>query len=141
MKNPYDDIIKLFPPKSNKHPQMPRYKRAAQFAPFAALSGHDSAVNEVARRTDKKIQLDQYIKEDLNRRLSIIEEHIGDREELSFLHFQEDKLKEGGRYIRSTGPVKKIDKYEGLVVMEDGEKINIEDIIEIKGELFRSMEI
>ena len=120
---------------------MPRYKRAAQFAPFAALSGHDSAVNEVARRTDKKIQLDQYIKEDLNRRLSIIEEHIGDGEELSFLHFQEDKLKEGGRYIRSTGPVKKIDKYEGLVVMEDGEKINIEDIIEIKGELFRSMEI
>lgn len=118
---------------------MPRLGRAAQFAPFAALTGHGDAVREVARVTDKKVELDDYVKADISERLCMIQAYIDTRPEVSIIYFQEDHLKEGGRYVIANGYVKKIDEYEELVVMEEGKKILIRDIIEIDCGLFASL--
>ena len=131
MRSSYEDIINLPHHRSNKHPHMPRLNRAAQFAPFAALTGYDAAVREAARVTHRRIELDEYIKAAINERLSIIQQDIKDQPYISLVYFQADHLKEGGCYLTASGSVKKIDVYEGLVVMEDGRKIVIEDIIEI----------
>ncbi len=139
MKNPYEDIIKLAYKKSNKYPHMPRSKRAGQFSPFAALTGYESVIKEASRITERRVELDKYIKEDLNKRLSILEENINDKVEISVSYFQEDPIKVGGSYIRVTGYIKKIDKYEGLLVMVDGEKIFFKDILEIDCELFKAL--
>ncbi|HHX59437.1 MAG TPA: YolD-like family protein [Epulopiscium sp.] len=139
MNNPYEDIINLPHHKSSKHPHMPRHSRAAQFSPFAALTGHGDAVREVARVTDKKVELDDDIKIDLNKRLHIIQEYIDKKPEVSIIYFQEDHLKEGGSYVIASGYVKKIDEYEGLVVMGDGRKVLISDMIEIDCALFASL--
>lgn len=140
MKHSYEDIINLPYKKSSKRPNMPRANRAAQFAPFAALTGYDAAVREQARLTDKKVELDEYIKIDLNSKLCLIQSSINDKPEISLVYFQEDSLKDGGSYIRTTGHVKKIDEYEELIVMEDSREIYINDIVEINCELFSSGE-
>lgn len=139
MKNPYEDIIHLPHHKSSKHPHMSRYNRAAQFSPFAALTGHGDAVSEAARVTDKRVELDDYIKADLNERLGMIQEYIDKKSEVSIVYFQEDPLKDGGSYVKASGYVKKVDEYEGLVVMEDGRKILMSDMIEINCELFAGL--
>lgn len=139
MMNSYKDIINLPHHRSSKHPPMPRQARAAQFSPFAALTGHDAAVKEAARTTDKRVELDDYIKVDLNERLCIIQEYIKDKPEVSIVYFEEDNLKDGGTYQTFTGIVKKIDKYEDLVVMENGTEILINDIVKINCELFNSL--
>lgn len=136
MKNPYEDIINLPKHRSSKHPQMPIYNRAAQFSPFAALVGHDAAIIEAARLTEKRPDLDEYIRADIDRRLAIIEEHIDEKAEVAIVYFKEDDLKDGGNYMKTSGPVKKIDKYERLVFMEDKIEIPIKDIIEIDCKLF-----
>ena len=139
MKNPYEDIIHLPHHKSSKHPPMPRCDRAAQFSPFAALTGHDDAVREAARVTDKRVQLDDYIKADLNKRLCMIQAYIDKKPEVSMTYFQEDHINDGGSYVRASGCVKKIDEYRGLIVMEDGRRILMSDIIEIDSELFAGL--
>ena len=139
MRGSYEDIINLPHHRSSKHAHMPRHKRAAQFSPFAALTGYDSALREAGRITNRRVELDEYIKADLNERLCLIQEHIKDQPNISVVYFQADHLKEGGSYRTATGPVRKIDKYEEVVVMEDGNKIVINDIIEIKGQLLSSL--
>lgn len=118
---------------------MPRHNRAAQYSPFAALTGYGDAVSEAARVTDKRVELADYIKADLNERLRMIQEYIDKKPEVTVRYFQEDHLKEGGSYVIASGYVKKIDEYEGLVVMGDGRKILMSDIIEIDCELFASL--
>jgi hypothetical protein len=139
MKNSYEDIINLPHHRSTTHPNMARANRAAQFSPFAALTGHDAAIREQARLTDKRVELDEYIKADLNERLCFIRKYIKDKPEVSLVFFQEDNLKDGGRYITATGVVKKIDVYEKIVVMEDGRVISINNIVEIDCELFSTL--
>ncbi|HHX59651.1 MAG TPA: hypothetical protein GX707_02760 [Epulopiscium sp.] len=136
MNNPYEDIINLPHHQSSKHPHMPRLGRAAQFSPFAALTGHGEAVREVARVTDKRVELEDDIKADLNKRLHIIQEYIDKKPEVSIIYFQEDHLKEGGSYVVASGCVKKIGEHGGLVVMGDGREILMRDIIEIDCGLF-----
>jgi len=118
---------------------MPRLSRAAQFSPFAALTGHEDAVRETARVTDQRVQLDEDIKANLNKKLGMIQTHIDEKPEVSIRYFQEDHLKEGGSYVRTSGYVKKIDEYKGLVVMEDGREILMKDMIEIDSELFAGL--
>lgn len=139
MKNPYEDIINLPNHRSSKHPQMPKQNRAAQFSPFAAFTGHEAAVREAGRITDKRVELDEYIKADLNERLSFLQKYLKDKPEVSIEYFEEDDLKDGGRYIRATGKLKKIDEYKKLVVMENGREIYIKDIFKIDCELFTSL--
>lgn len=136
MMNPYDDIINLPRHTSSSRPCMSAHDRAAQFSPFAALTGYDSAITETARLTDTRVELDEYSKTDLNEKLCIIHDQIDQQLEVSITHFQSDKMKSGGAYITATGCVKKIDEYERTVVMQDATRIPIDDIFEIDGELF-----
>ncbi len=139
MNNPYEDIINLPHYKSSKHPHMPRPDRAGQFSPFAALAGHSDAARETARVTDKRVELDEYIKADINERLCMIQAYIDKKPEVSILYFQKDHLKDGGCYVIASGYVKKVDQYEALVVMGDGRRIFIGDITQIDGGLFDSL--
>lgn len=127
--NKYDDIIHLPHHVSTKHPQMPRAKRAAQFSPFAALIGYGSAVQETARLTDRKIELDEYEKAALDHQLQFIQNHK--EQEVQITYFVPDLKKEGGEYRTAAGTVKKMDVYGRMVCMADGTEISIEDILQI----------
>ena len=130
----YEDIINLPHPVSKKHPRMSLYDRAAQFSPFAALTGHNAAIIETARLTEKKIRQSEDAISILNEKLHIITENPG--AEVTITYFLPDDRKEGGAYVIHTGAVKKIDRYENAVVMTDGTVIPVEDISEIEGEIF-----
>ena len=136
MRNSYEDIINLPNHRSKTHPPMSNHDRAAQFAPFAALTGHESAVIEAGRKTEARVELDEYIKEDLNKRLCFIQDRIGDKVEVSMIYFEEDRVKSGGSYLTATGHVKKINEDYGLITMDDNREILIKDIIEINSDLF-----
>ncbi len=131
----YDDIINLPRHVSPSRPPMSREKRAAQFAPFAALTGHEEAVKETARLTDKRIYLDETVKTKLNEKLRIVNEKLGHKTEITITYFQPDDNKAGGEYTSISGIVKRIDDYERVLIMEDGSKIEIDEIINIKGDL------
>ena len=132
MTGKYDDIIHLPRHVSKTRPQMTAIDRAAQFSPFAALAGHDAAVKETARLTHERIEIDEYMKEALNYKLQIIEEGLEEYYEIEITYFQPDSKKDGGAYLTTIGTVKKIDKYEGIVLMVDGTEILIDQIIRIE---------
>ena len=139
MRNTYDDIIHLPHHVSTKHPHMALIDRAAQFSPFAALTGHDAAIKETARFTDEKVELDEYMKDILSDKLQIIAERLMDHPEIVITYFQPDEKKNGGAYVTATGTVKKIDEYDRIVVMTDKIEIPIDDIIGIEGQVFETM--
>lgn len=128
----YDDIINLPHHVSEVHPRMSMLNRAAQFAPFAALSGYGDAIKETARLTDTKVELDENSKEMLDEKLQLIQEQSYAHPQISVTYFQPDKRKNGGEYVTVAGKFKKIDLYERSVVMMDGMRIKIEDITEIE---------
>lgn len=134
----YEDIINMPHHVSSKRQPMSMIDRAAQFSPFAALTGYDAAVKETARLTDKRIELDEYEKAALDAKLRIALENRG--EEIIITYFKPDTKKDGGAYISITGKIKKIDEYKREVILVDGLKISIEDIMEIKGALFNSVD-
>ena len=138
MTGSYDDIINLPHHVSASRPRMSALDRAAQFSPFAALTGYDDAVKETARLTDERVELDESSKAALNERLLMIQGQLDDQPQVSIIYFQPDDKKAGGTYITATGSVKKIDEYERTAVMKDGTKISIDDIIKIDGDLFNS---
>ena len=127
----YDDIIGMPHHVSSTHPHMSDMDRAAQFSPFAALTGYDDAVKETARLTEQRIELDEYEKEKIDSQLQYIKSTLQESQEIVITHFEKDALKDGGSYVMSDGHVKKIDEYENLIIMDDGEKINIYDIVKI----------
>lgn len=127
----YSDIIDHPHHVSRKRPQMSMHDRAAQFSPFAALTGFDAAVAEEARVTDRRIELEEDERQRLNERIQILAEHIEEQPEVSITYFVPDERKEGGAYVMETGVLKKIDEYEHMLVMTDGTKIPIREIIEI----------
>lgn len=133
---PYDDIIHLPHPVSTKHPQMPIADRAAQFSPFAALTGHDAAIKETARLTDQRVELDEEEKSRLDVKLRVIHEMLTEQPELLVTYFQADRRKSGGSYLTIRGRVKKINAYDQNLVMSDGLRIPIGDIYEIESEIF-----
>ncbi len=128
----YDDIINMPHHVSSTHPPMSDMDRAAQFSPFAALTGYDDAVKETARLTEQRIELDEYEKEEINARLQYINRVLPDSPEIVIKHFEKDMLKDGGSYVMSDGYVKKIDGYENAIVMMDGKIIYIDNIVEIQ---------
>lgn len=131
----YEDILNYKYPNSEIERDFPdKIIRAAQFAPFAALTGHDEAIEETARLTDSKIELDEYAKEELNRKLNFIREHINDGIFVKITYFVSDKKKTGGSYITKCGVVKKLREYEKIMMLDDGEMIPIDDITEIEGD-------
>lgn len=128
----YDDIINLPHHISRKHPQMSLEARSAQFASFAALKGFEDEVEETARTTIEKIELNDEAKNILDRKLQYVRERIKDGMETTFTYFVKDNKKSGGTYIKETGLVKKIDEYNNLILLENGIYIPIQDIYDIK---------
>ena len=131
MQNNYDDIIDLPHHVSATRPQMSMMDRAAQFSPFAALTGYDAAIRETSRLTDQKIDLDDYEKEEINDKIQLITEHLGENFGVVITYFQPDSKKAGGAYVDAVGIVKKIDEYERVIIFQDGKKIPIDDILDI----------
>ncbi|MGN0335532.1 MAG: hypothetical protein ACI4DV_07725 [Lachnospiraceae bacterium] len=129
----YDDIINLPHHVSSTRPQMSIIDRAAQFSPFAALTGYDAAVKETERLTDERMELDESRKRILNEKLQMIAESLAEHPEITVTYFRPDEKKSGGAYVSYTGHIKKIDEYERTIVMTEGRKIPIEQIYEISG--------
>lgn len=129
--NPYEDIINLPHPTSTKHPRMSMINRAAQFSPFAAISGYDAAIQETARLTDQRILLDDHTKAALDEKLRLLVEAINEQPEAAITYFLSDKKKTGGEYITIAGRVKRIDNIEREIVMTDRQIIPIDDILNI----------
>ncbi len=128
----YDDIIHLSRPQSLSHPPMPILDRAAQFMPFAALSGHAEGTAEVARTTEQRIELSEDAIAHLNNQLSVLENIKGEQPEISITYFIPDALKSGGQYTTIVGKLKKFDHYTQSIIMSHGEEIPICDIAGIE---------
>lgn len=137
MSSQYDDIIDMPHHVSEKHVQMSMMNRAAQFAPFAALTGYESAIKETARVTDEFIELDDNSKDILDVKLQILQENIANHPQVTIIYFQPDNKKEGGSYITCNNIIKKIDVYNKAIIMLDETVIQIAMIIEIKGDIFK----
>lgn len=118
------------------HPHMSITDRAAQFSPFAALTGHDSAIKEAARLTEQRIELDENKKAIINEKLQIISKNLPNQVTVSITYFLADKSKDGGSYITVSGNIKKIDSFTRCIVMDNELKIPINDIFDLNGALF-----
>lgn len=131
MTGKYDDIINLPHHVSSTRPHMPMSDRAAQFSPFAALSGYDAAVKETARLTTERIELAEDARTALEEKLGLLSDTISDAPTVTITYFQPDRKKAGGEYITATGIVKRIDDYQHTIIMKDGHQIAIADVIDV----------
>ena len=136
----YEDIINLPHHVSTKRPQMSMLDRAAQFSPFAALTGYDAAIKETGRLTDEKIEMDEASLNMLNMKFQLLVEALGDEHEVSFTYFKPDERKAGGAYVTATGIVKKVDDYERLITMKDGTEIPMDDVYSLESENFKAVD-
>ena len=125
----YDDIINLPHHRSKTHPHMALIDRAAQFAPFAALTGYGDAIDETARLTDGRPDLDEQQLAELNERLLQIMAKPDTF--VCITYFVPDERKAGGRYEQAEGTIKKIDETAKAIVMDGGERIPLADIVEL----------
>ena len=140
MTDNYEDIINLPHHVSSRHTPMSLLNRAAQFAPFAALTGYDEAVRETARYTDDEAELDEARLKILNERLRLLQSMQTEQPVVTVTFFQPDERKSGGAYVAATGSVKKIDDYERTVTLTDRSIIPIDRIVEITGDVFSFLE-
>jgi len=131
MTGPYEDIIHTPHHQSAVRPHMSSHDRAAQFSPFAALSGYESAITEAKRITNHQVELDATGRDELNEKLFDIQTHLEEHREVSITYFLPDKKKSGGAYVTVTGCVKKIDAFERTVLMQDTTNIPMDDILAI----------
>ena len=127
MTAPYDDIINLPRPTSKRHPRMPIRDRAAIFSPFAALSGHGAAIAETARLTERRIELDEDTRAELDRRQAVLLEH-------TITWFQPDERKDGGAYLTATGRLKKF-----RLLLADGTEIPMKDVVALESGIFQTL--
>lgn len=128
----YEDIIELPRPVSRKHPAMPLIDRAAQFAPFAALTGHKEAIQETERLTQPRILLDENQKELLDGILMSLQQRIKERPLIKITYYIPDANKAGGSYVTITKALKKIDEFERTLHFVDKTKVSIHDISAIE---------
>lgn len=136
----YDDIINMPHHVSETCAHMPLIDRAAQFSPFAALTGYDAAVVETARLTDQKLELDEMQKEHISEQLFFLQERVPEQPEATVVYFVPDEKKAGGAYVTASGEIKKIDDYTQLLSFTDGTKIPFDSIYLIQSEALRIME-
>ncbi len=136
----YKDIINLPHQQSKKRQRMSMIDRAAQFSPFAALTGHDAAIIETARLTDRQIELDEGTKSIINEKIQMISDHLSENPTVTITHFEPDIKKDGGAYLNTTGTVKRIDEFKREILLTDGTVILIESVYDIESELFKGLE-
>lgn len=130
MNEKYSKIINLPHRSSKTHDPMARSDRAAQFAPYSALSGYEDAVEETARPTDGRIELDEYEKERINASLTALLSAPPDTR-VSIIYFRLDKRKTGGAYVTATGEIGKFDEVKREITLIGGCPINMDDVIDI----------
>lgn len=135
----YEDIIHLPHHVSATRPQMSMSDRAAQFSPFAALTGYDEAIKETGRLTDDRIELDENTRTALDIKQAYLAENINIHPEISITYFLPDTKKDGGEYVTATGSLKRIDEYERMLIFVDGRKIPMDEIANIDGNLFKDL--
>ena len=138
--NKYDDIINLEYHKSKKHQSMSLYARSAQFAPFSTLTGYEETVSETAREVGKRIDIDEELRNILDRKIQILSKQISKKPEVTFTYFIPDLIKDGGKYINVTGFIKKIDMFNQNIILEDKTEIPINEIIDISGKIFKILD-
>ena len=139
MSGPYDDIIELPHPTSTKHPRMSISDRAAIFSPFAALTGHAAAIQETARLTDQKMELDEDTKAELDRRQAILLERIVEQPEVTITWFCPDEKKSGGAYVVTVGRLKRVDDTAGTLRLADGMTMALDEIVDLQSDLFQGL--
>ena len=136
----YEDIIHLPHPVSRKHKPMSLHDRAAQFAPFAALTGYEDMVEETARQTDPCKDLEEDARELLDARFALLCMDGELHPQIRVTYFNADKLKDGGAYLTVSGTLQSADTEKRLIRMQDGSRISLEDIIDIDSPLFLQTE-
>jgi hypothetical protein len=127
----YNDIINMPHHVSTKHPRLSMVQRAAQFAPFAALTGYGDVVNETARLTEERIEINEEAKEKINATLQELKNNILNNKKITVTYFVPDLKKSGGEYITKIEYLKKIDEYKEILILKDNTEIPIKEIIEI----------
>lgn len=133
----YDDIINLPHHVSKTRKPMSMENRAAQFAPFAALTGHDAAIAETARLTASRLELSQEMLGNLSRRLAYALEC---QSSVTVTYFEPDAYKEGGRYVTASGIIKRIDEADGTIVFTDKRRVRLAAIYSLDGDIFNDLE-
>lgn len=136
----YANIINLPHYEPKYHQRMSIYNRAAQFAPFAALTGYDDAVAETGRLTENEKLLNDDLKNVIDMKLQIIEEHIKYDQSIKVLYFVKGKRKDGGKYIEYSGNVKRIDKINQVIIFKDNTKICFDKILDIKAGFIKEID-
>ena len=132
MNNRYDEIMELPHHVSKTRPQMPMSDRAAQFAPFAALTGYDSAIKETGRLTDERVELDEEALTALDRKYQLLMDTLDDAPEVTIIYFQPDERKAGGQYVSATGTVKKVDTFGRRILLQDGTRIPLDSVYDLR---------
>ena len=136
----YSKIINLPHHQSATRKRMSNYDRAAQFAPFAALTGHDEAIKETARLTDDYMEMGEDRLGELSAKIQLLIDKLSEQPEITVMYFIPDERKSGGSYAEKTGIVRIIDEYERKLVFYDGDKILIDRVADFKGEIFSQLE-
>lgn len=131
MTGPYDDIVHLSRPVSKKHPPMPLTKRAAQFLPFAALSGFEGEIAEAARLTEGARSLGEDALAALDEQLALLRQRLPDQPEITLTRFVPDEKKAGGHYETLTGQVRRLDEIDRALILTDGTKVDLDAIVEL----------
>ncbi|MDO5546115.1 MAG: hypothetical protein Q4F81_09910 [Eubacteriales bacterium] len=138
--HPYDDIIGLSHHVSQTRPRMSMSDRAAQFSPFAALTGFDAAIQETGRLTEQRIELTEDSRGELDRRQWLLAEHLSEHPEVSVTYFVPDERKSGGTYVTVTGRVRKVDICRRLLILEDGTSIPLDEIAALESVMFQTLD-
>lgn len=140
MKSPYEDILYQPRPVSRVHPPMPREERAAQFSPFAALTGYGAVVRETERFTEERPELSDSGQEELEWKLRFLEACGAEQPEVTVTYFRPDHRKEGGSRVRISGTWKRLDEQQRMLVLQDGTRIPVEDLLELESPLLEQPE-
>ena len=125
---PYEDILHLPHPTSKKHPRMSMEERAAQCSPFAALTGFGGVIQETGRLTDRRVELGESDRAELERTLNFLDSQEEEHPLVQVTYFLPDERKEGGAYVTVTGRLKRIDQAKGTLLLQEGMRIPIRDI-------------
>lgn len=136
--NKYDEIINIVHFDPVNHKRMSMMERSAQFSPFAALTGYSDSVKETARLTKGKVELSEDMKNEIDMKLMLIDEHIKEKPEVRVLYFIKDKKKYGGNYSEFSGIIRRIDKINSKIIFEDKTIIDLNNIIDIKCEFIKN---
>ena len=136
----YNDIIDLPHHISTTRPRMSMLDRAAQFSPFAALTGYDAAIKETGRLTGQRIELTEECRAVLDRKQQVLLENLTEHPEVSVTYFVPDERKSGGAYVTVAGRVKKVDEYQRLLLLTNGTRIPLTEVLELESNLFRELE-